>query len=495
LSEHSDAEIRQQIHDLEWAQRLSPDPHTARVLQAWKDAARLREGDLREGDLFPHSIYWFGGEKVRGALMHESGHWVHDQMLHADRATFRYQLESLRQMYDRRSIVMSQQAQFDREKAGMALTERGLDNFQEAMAENWTAYTLGRTHMMDPSWVVLFDGWAGQEAAKGGPGSGNWAHESVTRVGKVGGSDPGGGLSAIGIGYGSTPEQRREMAARYREARVQAPVYEPFSSVREARRWLGANYAWIGTIRYQTSGHMPTTSYVQGLSGEEIIEMASTLRQMKDMSPDARRYAVRGVLFNRAGDNSYYREQREERAGFWSVPAQASRIEIGLTSSHSDTYVQSQIAKLEMSIEYGGANPYNTAQLARWKELQTFMRDGRWKETYPHAKYMFGNQQTRASLVHESGHWIQDQIEHGAMFSHAQTRILEQRYSSSLEERRRIGVTQRGMDTFQEAFAESWSVYVAGKRHMLDPDMATVFDVWTGQRAWEDAWPQYAKPA
>jgi hypothetical protein len=38
---------------------------------------------------------------------------------------------------------------------------------------------------------------------KGGPGSGNWGHTSVTRTGQVGGSDPGGGGSVADKSSGS----------------------------------------------------------------------------------------------------------------------------------------------------------------------------------------------------------------------------------------------------------------------------------------------------
>lgn len=65
------------------------------------------------------------------------------------------------------------------------------------------------------------------EAEKGGPGSGNWAHTSLQRVGVgKGGSDPagtGGAVASMGLPLDSTIDERREASQRMRADRSAAP--------------------------------------------------------------------------------------------------------------------------------------------------------------------------------------------------------------------------------------------------------------------------------
>jgi len=80
-----------------------------------------------------------------------------------------------------------------------------------------------------------------QAALKGSRGSGNWAHTSEMRrgVGR-GGSDPGGGLSKIGVSPDSSTQERREAAQERRQARRPANVPQPgqFESLDDARQWF-----------------------------------------------------------------------------------------------------------------------------------------------------------------------------------------------------------------------------------------------------------------
>ena len=80
-----------------------------------------------------------------------------------------------------------------------------------------------------------------QAALKGGPGSGNWAHISETRrgVGR-GGSDPGGGLSAIGAAPESTPRERHTASHHTRNRRRVATAVPRFKSNQEAADWIVA---------------------------------------------------------------------------------------------------------------------------------------------------------------------------------------------------------------------------------------------------------------
>jgi len=63
-------------------------------------------------------------------------------------------------------------------------------------------------------------------ALKGGPGSGNWGHTSLRRVGKgPGGSDPGGGLTTIGADPESAPGERIVASEQFRRGRTAFPQY------------------------------------------------------------------------------------------------------------------------------------------------------------------------------------------------------------------------------------------------------------------------------
>jgi hypothetical protein len=214
---------------------------------------------------------------------------------------------------------------------------------------------------------------------------------------------------------------------------------------------------------------------------------------MQELCPDEYRFVSAGVIIAADGTDCCYYPTQQLQVGDKFMRGTA--IEIGLLTDQkggtSEAMIQETIRDLEMSVKLSPGS-YNTRQLARWKAIQEFKETGRWTETFPHAKYMYGDQDVRAAIVHETGHWIQAQIEYGQIHSHKELNALKDRYHSNADMRQQIGVTQRGMDDFGEAVAESWATYVAGKRHMVDPDMATVFDVWTGRRKWEEAWPQYA---
>jgi hypothetical protein len=73
-------------------------------------------------------------------------------------------------------------------------------------------------------------------ALKGGEGSGNWGHESVSRVGKVGGSDPGGGLASMGLTQQATVAERQERSAYVRQAREGPPRQDAADFLRDHPR-------------------------------------------------------------------------------------------------------------------------------------------------------------------------------------------------------------------------------------------------------------------
>jgi len=93
------------------------------------------------------------------------------------------------------------------------------------------------------------------EASKGGPGSGNWAHEGLD--GRHGGSDPGGGIGNLGLEADSTVSERREVAETLSAWR---PIgYRP-------------QVGYMESARKQARDNIAKTAEQLGISPEDVVD-------------------------------------------------------------------------------------------------------------------------------------------------------------------------------------------------------------------------------
>lgn len=113
-------------------------------------------------------------------------------------------------------------------------------------------------------------------ALKGGPGSGNWGHTSTRRIGQQGGSDPGGGLGAIGLDpyFEPTHEERVTASEQYRRARAAFPTY-PMGSRAELAQELEGIRKLSGVIKKEVGfGIAPNGMIVarntEGMSSRQL---------------------------------------------------------------------------------------------------------------------------------------------------------------------------------------------------------------------------------
>lgn len=122
-------------------------------------------------------------------------------------------------------------------------------------------------------------------AQKGGSGSGNWRHTSRTRVGKGrGGSDPGGGIAALGLEAGSTVEQRREAVQAMR--RKKPAKTAPARAQSERERQLGTELDEARTF-LKTLEAGPVRESVD----EYVQTLETQLQQERDMTDALTRIA------------------------------------------------------------------------------------------------------------------------------------------------------------------------------------------------------------
>jgi len=109
-----------------------------RDLKEWK--RQLEEGESQKA----HTMYWFGEDRrIEGIMRHEAGHAFHEQYGNGN-------------IYGDPGIddLLIQSPDW---KKDFSITSRGLDNWMECVAENFVAWSIGRTDLMNPKMVKSFD--------------------------------------------------------------------------------------------------------------------------------------------------------------------------------------------------------------------------------------------------------------------------------------------------------------------------------------------------
>jgi hypothetical protein len=147
---------------------------------------------------------------------------------------------------------------------------------------------------LEPEDGVFTTGPLGPENEKGGPGSGNWGHTSTTRTGQVGGSDPGGGLAALGIGNRAPVEVRRELAAHH--GRVRRALPEPVeNAVILSLRALRSKAEWADkeTARFIDSDGRFIGEETEGEPGKVTIPESAfmSMHTMVHIHPTAQSFS------------------------------------------------------------------------------------------------------------------------------------------------------------------------------------------------------------
>jgi len=107
-------------------------------LKEWK--RQLMEGEAEKA----HTIYWFGEERrIEAVVRHEAGHAFHEQYMNGN-------------IYGDPGVDSLIQLSKDWRK-DFGITSRGIDNWTECVAENYVAWTIGRTDLMSPKMVSVFE--------------------------------------------------------------------------------------------------------------------------------------------------------------------------------------------------------------------------------------------------------------------------------------------------------------------------------------------------
>jgi hypothetical protein len=287
-------------------------------------------------------------------------------------------------------------------------------------------------------------------ALKGGPGSGNWGHTSETRrgVGR-GGSDPGGGLVAIGARPESTPPERRAASQEARRGRnkPRGPTVPRFKTNQEAADWVKA----------------------QGLA-EECLFNGLDLRGCQDIADSLAETAARIPAFRgrvrRIGSNRHLNERlrREKRAAI-----EQETEELFRDPRYDPAYKENYIKKRMLTL--GVRMPPNTYALAYSRDVYLsqvwYGRSGRGgSKGYDNLKISTaddvkngwlapGTGTPRAMVDHEVGHLLDSQF-----------RFIQGAGGMQLQDKMRAfsragqAPSTYARTNFDEFLAEAWSEYV-----------------------------------
>lgn len=144
------------------------------------------------------------------------------------------------------------------------------DLIEQARQQRAWARALAVQWHTDPGERATIENLLVSEALKGSGGSGNWAHESETRIGLVGGSDPGGGLGAIGAETDSSVQERQtaaQSAGDARRERRKKPKRSRPKSANEARvgKELSEARGYMAAVGSDSTEHGPVKEYADQL--------------------------------------------------------------------------------------------------------------------------------------------------------------------------------------------------------------------------------------
>lgn len=325
-------------------------------------------------------------------------------------------------------------------------------------------------------------GSSGERGEKGGPGSGNWGH--FGRISLRGGSAPKGGLTAIGSGMSSTPEERRAQAERYRQVRDNPPDmrYEEFGNVQDAERWLSENKRWMGRV-----------ANLDTLTDEEKIVAVSTFRQINDAT------AQTSFLSDSGRSNSFIAFYPEQENSGYQAMTVLSRIEGEGPSRIAGPIItvgkmETRMLDVERAREdlknAGGPLPkgkqakqYQEILRERCQERVAFLETGKYQDQIPHSLYTASKKdQIRISILHEYGHHM-GALRQGKSIitgtSLAQRLGIEDAKGNWGDWRKKFGATSRAKDDWAECIAENFTLFMTGQHHLMNPEMVQEMYQWT----------------
>jgi len=130
--------------------RLGPGPETGYKRRLKEQKELLLSGAYHEG----HTAYWFGNDRhIEAVVRHEMGHAFHNRYSDLSATDTRGYVVGIDDL--RREAVREGGDREWRDDYG--ITARGRDTWAECVAENFVAWSVGRTDLMNPKMVNMFD--------------------------------------------------------------------------------------------------------------------------------------------------------------------------------------------------------------------------------------------------------------------------------------------------------------------------------------------------
>ena len=129
---------------------LSTDIETPYKHRLLEQKELLKSGAYHEG----HTLYWFGNERnIEAIVRHEMGHAFHERYSDLSATDAQGHVVGIDDL--RRAAVGTGTDRSWRDDYG--ITARGRDNWSECVAENFVAWSVGRTDLMNSKMTKMFD--------------------------------------------------------------------------------------------------------------------------------------------------------------------------------------------------------------------------------------------------------------------------------------------------------------------------------------------------